>query len=54
MAFTATGERLVGRRARRQSILNPKGTITSAKRFVGRRYTTRRSSSSTSAAPRST
>jgi molecular chaperone DnaK len=54
VAFTATGERLVGQLARRQSILNPKGTITSAKRFVGRRYTTRRSSSSTSAAPRST
>ncbi|MFI6080666.1 Hsp70 family protein [Streptomyces sp. NPDC051217] len=35
-AATETGERLVGRMARRQAILNPKGTIYSAKRFVGR------------------
>ncbi|MFV5994415.1 molecular chaperone DnaK [Streptomyces sp. NPDC056231] len=38
VAFTDTGERLVGQLARRQSILNPKGTITSAKRFIGRRF----------------
>ncbi len=38
VAFTDTGERLVGQLARRQSILNPKGTVTSAKRFVGRRF----------------
>ncbi len=38
VAFTPEGERLVGRLARRQAILNPKGTIYSAKRFVGRRY----------------
>lgn len=38
VAFSADGERLVGQLARRQSILNPKGTITSAKRFIGRRY----------------
>jgi molecular chaperone DnaK len=38
VAFSDTGERLVGQLARRQSILNPKGTITSAKRFIGRRY----------------
>jgi molecular chaperone DnaK len=37
VAYTDTGERLVGQLARRQSILNPKGTITSAKRFIGRR-----------------
>jgi molecular chaperone DnaK len=37
-AFTDQGERLVGQLARRQAILNPKGTITSAKRFIGRRY----------------
>lgn len=36
VAFTDTGERLVGQLARRQAILNPKGTISSAKRFVGR------------------
>ncbi|MFE2736090.1 molecular chaperone DnaK [Streptomyces sp. NPDC059349] len=38
VAFTDTGERLVGQLARRQSILNPKGTIYSAKRFIGRHY----------------
>ncbi len=38
VAFTDSGERLVGQLARRQAILNPKGTIYSAKRFVGRRY----------------
>jgi len=38
VAFTPEGERLVGQLARRQAILNPKGTIYSAKRFVGRRY----------------
>ena len=38
VAFTPQGERLVGQLARRQSILNPKGTIYSAKRFIGRRY----------------
>jgi molecular chaperone DnaK len=38
VAFTETGERLVGQLARRQAILNPKGTIYSAKRFIGRKY----------------
>ncbi|MFF7203008.1 molecular chaperone DnaK [Streptomyces sp. NPDC008141] len=38
VAFTDTGERLVGQLARRQTILNPKGTIYSAKRFIGRRH----------------
>ncbi|WP_445517215.1 molecular chaperone DnaK [Streptomyces sp. NEAU-174] len=38
VAFTGTGERLVGQLARRQAILNPKGTIYSAKRFIGRHY----------------
>jgi molecular chaperone DnaK len=38
VAYTDTGERLVGQLARRQAILNPKGTITSAKRFIGRHY----------------
>src|SRR5260370_28989568 len=37
-AFTEQGERLVGQFARRQAILNPKGTIYSAKRFIGRRF----------------
>src|SRR6202047_422081 len=38
VAFTEQGERLVGQLARRQAILNPKGTIYSAKRFIGRRH----------------
>jgi molecular chaperone DnaK len=38
VAFTGQGERLVGQLARRQAILNPKGTIYSAKRFIGRRF----------------
>jgi molecular chaperone DnaK len=38
VAFTPQGERLVGQLARRQAILNPKGTIYSAKRFIGRRF----------------
>ena len=38
VAFTESGERLVGQLARRQAILNPKGTVSSAKRFIGRMY----------------
>src|SRR3954447_26031561 len=38
VAFTEDGERLVGQLARRQAILNPKGKIYSAKRFIGRRF----------------
>ncbi|MFD5407021.1 molecular chaperone DnaK [Streptomyces griseorubiginosus] len=38
VGFTDTGERLVGQLARRQAILNPKGTIYSAKRFIGRHF----------------
>jgi molecular chaperone DnaK len=38
VAFTDNGERLVGQLARRQAILNPKGTIYSVKRFIGRHY----------------
>jgi len=38
VAFTKTGERLVGQLARRQAVLNPENTIFSIKRFMGRRY----------------
>jgi molecular chaperone DnaK len=38
VAFTENGERLVGQLARRQAILNPKGTIHSVKRFIGRKF----------------
>ncbi len=37
VAFTKTGERLVGQAAKRQAITNPKKTIFSIKRFMGRR-----------------
>jgi len=37
VAFTKTGERLVGQVAKRQSITNPENTIFSIKRFMGRR-----------------
>src|SRR6476469_9217275 len=38
VAFTENGERLVGQLARRQAILNAKGTIYSVKRFIGRKF----------------
>lgn len=37
VAFTKTGERLVGLPAKRQAIINPENTIFSIKRFMGRR-----------------
>ncbi len=38
VAFTKTGERLVGQTAKRQSITNSENTVFSAKRFIGRRF----------------
>jgi len=38
VAFSKTGERLVGQAAKRQAITNPKNTIFSAKRLIGRKY----------------
>jgi molecular chaperone DnaK len=38
VAFTKTGERLVGQAAKRQAITNPANTIFSVKRFMGRKY----------------
>ena len=38
VAYSKTGERLVGQLAKRQAAINPEQTIYSAKRFVGRRY----------------
>src|SRR5437867_10540775 len=38
VAFTRTGERLVGQLAKRQAVLNPENTIYSVKRFIGRRF----------------
>ncbi|MCK4755897.1 Hsp70 family protein, partial [candidate division WOR-3 bacterium] len=38
VAFTKTGERLIGPLAKRQAITNPENTVSSIKRFMGRRY----------------
>jgi molecular chaperone DnaK len=38
VAFSKTGERLVGMVAKRQAITNPENTVFSIKRFVGRRH----------------
>ena len=38
VAFTKSGERLVGQVAKRQAITNPNNTIYSIKRFMGRRW----------------
>ena len=38
VAFTKTGERLVGQTAKRQATINPENTIFSVKRFIGRHY----------------
>jgi len=38
VALTKTGDRLVGQAAKRQAITNPKNTIFSIKRFMGRKY----------------
>ena len=38
VAFTKSGERLVGQAAKRQAITNPQNTISSIKRFMGRKF----------------
>ncbi len=38
VAITKSGERLVGQLAKRQAVTNPKDTVFSVKRFMGRRY----------------
>src|SRR3989304_5571774 len=38
VAFTDKGERLGGQLAKRQAIINPKNTVYSIKRFMGRRH----------------
>jgi len=39
VAFSKNGERLVGQAAKRQAVTNPKNTIFSAKRLIGRKFT---------------
>lgn len=38
VAFTKNGDRLVGKTAKNQAVTNPKGTIYSIKRFMGRKF----------------
>jgi molecular chaperone DnaK len=38
VAFTKTGERLVGQAAKRQAVTNSKNTVFSVKRFIGRKF----------------
>jgi molecular chaperone DnaK len=38
VGFTKKGEKLVGQLAKRQAVLNPENTISSIKRFIGRRF----------------
>src|SRR5438128_2293409 len=38
VAFTKTGERLVGQAAKRQAVTNPQNTVFSIKRFMGRKF----------------
>jgi len=38
VGFTESGERLVGNKAKRQAVTNPKNTVYSIKRFMGRRH----------------
>jgi molecular chaperone DnaK len=38
VAFTKTGERLVGQAAKRQAVTNPRNTVFSSKRLIGRKF----------------
>src|SRR5829696_3281457 len=38
VAFTKTGERIVGDAAKRQAVTNPRNTVYSVKRFMGRKF----------------
>ena len=38
VAFTKSGERVIGQAAKRQAVTNPKNTIFSAKRLIGRKF----------------
>ena len=38
VAWTKTGDRLVGQAAKRQAVTNPKNTVYEIKRFIGRKY----------------
>ncbi len=38
VAFNKNGERMVGQTAKRQAVINPENTVSSIKRFMGRRF----------------
>jgi molecular chaperone DnaK len=38
VAFTKSGERLVGQAGKRQAVTNPQNTVFSIKRFMGRKF----------------
>ena len=40
IAFTESGERLVGQQAKRQAVTNPENTLFAIKRLIGRKYDT--------------
>jgi molecular chaperone DnaK len=40
VAFTKDNQRLIGAVAKRQSVTNPEGTVFSAKRYIGRKFST--------------
>jgi molecular chaperone DnaK len=51
VAFTNTGEKLVGQTAKRQAVTNPERTIFETKRLIGRKYNTREAQEFLKAAP---
>jgi molecular chaperone DnaK len=51
VAFTDKGEILVGQAAKRQAVTNPKKTIFSAKRLIGRRYSSKQAQEAKSKLP---
>ena len=51
VAFTDSGERLVGQIAKRQAVTNSENTVFSVKRFIGRRYDSDEVKSDTSRSP---
>jgi len=51
VAFTESGERLVGQIAKRQSVTNPENTLYSVKRLIGRKFDSAEAKKAISASP---
>jgi len=51
VAFNKNGERLVGRPARNQAVVNPENTVFSVKRFMGRNYSDKETETALSLVP---